>query len=226
MALAPVTHLASQAVDIRRILHVGTIGPFSHGDVLGQFAPAGTAMAGSQTYHPWGNVTATTGSLSGLLGFQSAWTDPGTGKDLMGARWYSPVGRDFTSADTVQVPAVPDPAAASPFGYAADNPLGNTDPTGHMISIGSPETNTDYLAETTYANVYAGTVQRAGPAAATAAYTSTEKLVKKIVNPKPAKPAPRQASGARFPRWRGAVQQRRVPVRRRPVHPRPARHGT
>jgi RHS repeat-associated protein len=124
-----------------------------------------------------------------LLGFQSAWTDPGTGKDLMGARWYAPSEGDFTSADTVQVDPDPDPAAASPFAYAADNPLGYTDPTGHMISIGSPETNSDYLAETTYANVYVGTVQRVGAtaarAAATTAYTSTEKLVKKIVNPKP-----------------------------------------
>jgi RHS repeat-associated protein len=133
----------------------------SHGDVLGQFTAGGTAMAGSQAYDPWGNVTAATGSRAGLLGFQSAWTDPGTGKDLMGARWYSPAGGDFTSADTVQVPPVPDPAAASPFGYAADDPLDGTDPTGHMISIGSPETNSDYLAETTYANVYVGTVKRA-----------------------------------------------------------------
>jgi RHS repeat-associated protein len=85
----------------------------SHGDVLGQFAATSTVMAGSQAYDPWGNVTATTGSLSGLLGFQSAWTDPGTGKDLMGARWHAPSAGDFTSADTMQVPAVPDPAAGT-----------------------------------------------------------------------------------------------------------------
>ena len=96
---------------------------------------------------------------------------------------------------------VPDPAAASPFGYAADNPLDGTDPTGHWISIGSPETNSDYLAETTYANVYVQTVQRAGVTRATAAaktaYKNTEKLVKKIVNQKP-KPAnqPQDKQGA------------------------------
>ena len=105
----------------------------SHGDALGQFKATGTAMAGSQAFDPWGNVTATTGSLTGKVGFQSAWTDPATGKDLMGARWYAPSEGDFTSADTVQVDPVPDPAAASPFAYAADNPLDGTDPTGHGV---------------------------------------------------------------------------------------------
>ena len=103
----------------------------AHGDVLGQFTAAGTTVNGSQAYDPWGTVTATTGTMTGMLGFQSAWTDPASGKDLMGARWYNPAAGDFTSADTVQVPPVPDPAAASPFGYAAGNPLSFTDPTGH-----------------------------------------------------------------------------------------------
>jgi RHS repeat-associated protein len=60
-------------------------------------------VAGSRAYDPWGTVTATTGSISGLLGFQSAWTDTAAGKSLMGARWYDPGAGDFTSADTVQV---------------------------------------------------------------------------------------------------------------------------
>jgi large repetitive protein len=51
----------------------------SHGDVLGQFTAAGTAMAGSQAFDPWGNVTATTGFLAGQPGFQSAWTVPDAG---------------------------------------------------------------------------------------------------------------------------------------------------
>src|SRR6185437_3481890 len=72
----------------------------------------------------------------GLLGYQSAWADPASGKDLMGARWYAPSAGDFTSADTVQVSPDPDPAAGNPFAYAADEPLDLTDPTGHM-SLGS-----------------------------------------------------------------------------------------
>ena len=71
--------------------------------------------------------------MTGLLGYQSAWTDPATGKDLMGARWYNPAAGDFTTADTVPQSPDPDPAAGNPFAYAADNPLDLADPTGHYI---------------------------------------------------------------------------------------------
>ena len=97
-----------------------------------------------------------------MLGYQSAWTDPASGKDLMGARWYSPSAGDFTSADTVHVSPDPDPAAGDPFAYAADNPLTYTDPTGHLISAGSPATNPNYQADTAYANVFTQTYQRVG----------------------------------------------------------------
>jgi RHS repeat-associated protein len=109
----------------------------SHGDVLGQFTAAGTAMAGSRAYDPWGGVTAAAGTMAGGLGFQGAWADPGTGKDLMGARWYDPQAGDFTSADTVQVSPVPDPAAAAPYAYAGDDPLDAADPTGHCTWLGT-----------------------------------------------------------------------------------------
>ena len=71
--------------------------------------------------------------MTGQLGYQSAWTDAASGKDLMGARWYNPGDGDFTSADTVTVSPDPDPAAGNPFAYAADEPLDLVDPTGHYI---------------------------------------------------------------------------------------------
>jgi hypothetical protein len=49
----------------------------------------------------------------------------------MGARWYNPATGSFGNKDTVSNKPVPNSASASPFGYAADNPLGVTDPTGH-----------------------------------------------------------------------------------------------
>ena len=42
----------------------------------------------------------------------------------MGARWYNPATGSFGNKDTVANKPVPDSASASPFGYAADNPLG------------------------------------------------------------------------------------------------------
>ena len=140
----------------------------AHGDVLGQFTAAGTGVSGSQAYDPWGTVTATHGAMAGMLGFQSAWSDPVSGKDLMGARWYNPAAGDFTSADTIHVSPVPDPAAADPFGYAAGNPLSFTDPTGHLIQAGTPATNPDYQADTAYANVFTQTYQQVGVTAAEA----------------------------------------------------------
>jgi RHS repeat-associated protein len=103
-----------------------------HGDVTGDFSASAAALAGSQAYDPWGNVTGTTGTLQGQLGYQSGWTDPGTGKVAMGARWYSPSTGGFTSRDTVVNNPVPSSASASPFAYVGDDPLGATDPTGHF----------------------------------------------------------------------------------------------
>ncbi len=103
----------------------------AHGDVLGQFTASGSAVSGSTGYDPWGNVTGTAGTVAGLLGFQSGWTDPATGKVAMGSRWYAPQAGNFISADTVQVSPVPDAAAANPYAYVGDSPLVGTDPTGH-----------------------------------------------------------------------------------------------
>jgi large repetitive protein len=79
----------------------------AHTNMVGQFTAAGTSISGSKAYDPWGNVTATTGTPAGLLGYQSAWTDTAAGKNLMGARWYDPAAGDFTSRDTATV--APDP---------------------------------------------------------------------------------------------------------------------
>jgi RHS repeat-associated protein len=104
----------------------------AHTDVTGTFTPNGTSLAGSASYDPFGQVTASAG-LAGELGYQSGWTDPAAGLVHMGARWYGPGTGQFTTRDTTQVDPVPDPAAANPFAYAADNPMTGTDPTGHML---------------------------------------------------------------------------------------------
>src|SRR6266508_2957300 len=102
-----------------------------HSDVVGQLTATGSVLAGSTTYDPFGKVVARVGQL-GNLGYQSGWTDNGTGRVNMAARWYNPATGQFDSRDSVDVSPVPNPAAANPFGYAAGNPLGNVDPDGHL----------------------------------------------------------------------------------------------
>lgn len=104
----------------------------AHTDVVGDFTSAATALSGTAEYDPVGNVLSQTGNASGLsVGYQSGYTDSATGGVDMDARWYTPASGQFTSADTVQNSAAPDPANANPFGYANASPLDSIDPSGH-----------------------------------------------------------------------------------------------
>ncbi|MFC3739289.1 RHS repeat-associated core domain-containing protein [Paractinoplanes deccanensis] len=103
-----------------------------HGDVVGAFDPADTALAklpDTTAYDPFGAVTERTGT-TGAIGFQGDWTDPGTGQVDMGARWYSPGTGGFTSRDTVDTSAG-GADGGNRYAYAAGDPLSRIDPDGH-----------------------------------------------------------------------------------------------
>jgi RHS repeat-associated protein len=100
-----------------------------HNDVVGEFTPAGTSLAGSTSYGPLGNVTASAGAV-GNLGYQSGWTDPSSGDVNMGSRWYSPATGQFLSRDSAANNPVPNSAAANGYAYGDDNPLTAYDPMG------------------------------------------------------------------------------------------------
>jgi RHS repeat-associated protein len=107
-----------------------------HTDVVGEFTATGTALTGTETYTPLGAAIGDTGATAGLsLGYQSEYTDPGTGHVNMAARWYNPATGQFTSTDTVSNSAVPDTANANPFAYADGDSLTGTDPTGHWLKF-------------------------------------------------------------------------------------------
>jgi large repetitive protein len=108
----------------------------AHSDVVGDFTAAGTSLAGSTSYDPLGNVLSSSGQ-SGRLGYQSSWTDPATKKVDMGARWYDPSTGQFQSKDTTTVNPEGNSAAANPFAYAGDDPLGAIDPDGHALCLDS-----------------------------------------------------------------------------------------
>ncbi|MCX4609675.1 LamG-like jellyroll fold domain-containing protein [Streptomyces mirabilis] len=101
-----------------------------HDDVVGQFTDTGTALTGSTTFDPFGKALTTQGMV-GSLGYQSEWADPDTSQVDMAARWYNPNTGQFASRDTAGLNPVPDSVNADRFAYGSDNPLTNTDPTGH-----------------------------------------------------------------------------------------------
>jgi large repetitive protein len=101
-----------------------------HDDVVGEFTATGSTLTGSTAYDPFGKVLASTG-MAGSLGYQSEWADPATGRVNMLARWYNPDTGQFDTRDTADNNPIPDTVNANRFAYADDNPMTNTDPTGH-----------------------------------------------------------------------------------------------
>ena len=108
-----------------------------HDDLSGLFTAAGTALAGSTTYSPWGQPEASTGTTV-QIGYQGQWTDPQSGQVNMGSRFYQPGTGSFTGVDTYTgAQGGKDAASDNLYAYGDDNPVTVTDPTGHAPSSGS-----------------------------------------------------------------------------------------
>lgn len=121
-----------------------------HDDLVGTFTAAGGTLTDSAAFDPLGNTIATSGTRH-LLGFQSDFTDPTTGKVDMLSRWYDPSTSNFISRDSYSpdhaVSDLPDryavqgmdpwwsdpnPSIAQDrYAYADGDPLAFTDPDGH-----------------------------------------------------------------------------------------------
>ncbi|MFI5973000.1 LamG-like jellyroll fold domain-containing protein [Streptomyces sp. NPDC051452] len=102
-----------------------------HSDVVGTFAAGATSLAGSASYDPLGKVVSPTNTIQGRLGFQSGWTEPGTGDVGTASRWYDPGTGQFLNKDSISLDAVPNSVAANPFAYVDDNPMAGTDESGN-----------------------------------------------------------------------------------------------
>jgi RHS repeat-associated protein len=103
-----------------------------HGDLSMTFDTSGTAK-GTFRYDPFGAAIphfGTSGPAPSHAGFQGQWTDPTTGKVLMGARWYDGGTGRFLTQDSRQ-PAVAGFVDVNGYAYGRANPLGYTDPDGH-----------------------------------------------------------------------------------------------
>ncbi|GAA2882278.1 hypothetical protein GCM10010524_13610 [Streptomyces mexicanus] len=102
-----------------------------HSDVVGTFTAGATSLAGSVSYDPLGKVISPTNTISGHLGFQSGWTEPGTGDVGTASRWYDPDTGVFLNKDRISLDPVPNSVSANPFAYVDDNPLAGTDESGN-----------------------------------------------------------------------------------------------
>ena len=106
-----------------------------HGDLVGGYGSAGSAMGYSKAYDPLGNVLSeVNGNVN--LGYQGGWTDPTTGKLSTASRWYDAKTGGFTSRDTWNLSPNPASGNANRYSYIGGNPLGGTDPSGHGQCFG------------------------------------------------------------------------------------------
>jgi RHS repeat-associated protein len=110
-----------------QITQTGTV-TYLHHDQLGSTRlatnPAG-AVTGAATYDPYGQPTATTGTLPNL-GYAGQYTDPETGYQYLRARYYDPATGQLLTKDPITA------LTGTPYSYAGNNPLNNTDPTGQF----------------------------------------------------------------------------------------------
>ncbi|MFJ8232825.1 LamG-like jellyroll fold domain-containing protein [Streptomyces sp. NPDC094448] len=102
-----------------------------HTDLVAGFSPDGLTVTSSSAYDPFGRTTAATGPRTSL-GYQSGWTDPGSGDVNMASRWYQPGTGAFASRDTWLLD--PNPSAqANRYTYGNAGPLNGIDPDGHKL---------------------------------------------------------------------------------------------
>ncbi len=105
-----------------------------HADRLGSvrlLTDVNGAVVNRYAYTPYGAYSSKSGSVANSIGFTGHRFDADTGLVFMKARYYDPsVGR-FTSPDSI-LPNPYDPQALNRYSYVYNNPVTNTDPTGHV----------------------------------------------------------------------------------------------
>lgn len=98
-----------------------------HTDQLGSIR-ATTNQVGlttsTHTYSPHGTETGSTGTHQPVLGWAGEQADPGTNLVYLRARWYDPETGQFLTRDPIEA------ITQDPYGYAGNNPINATDPTG------------------------------------------------------------------------------------------------
>jgi RHS repeat-associated protein len=113
---------------IEQVTPAGTALYYTH-DQLGSIrllTDAGAAVKATYTYDPYGNTSSSTTSpgVSNPLRYAGEYTDAESGLIYMRARYYDPRTAKWISRDPVEA------ITREAYGYAGNNPLHFTDPTG------------------------------------------------------------------------------------------------
>jgi RHS repeat-associated protein len=132
-------------------------------------------------YAAFGETVQENGSVSNERGFTGHNSDPGAGLIYMGARYYDASLARFISADTI-VPDPANPQALNRYSYAYNNPISNTDPTGHgpvaAVVVGAIVKAA--VATGAYVEAHAATIAIIGAAISIAGYALQDPVIASI----------------------------------------------
>lgn len=87
------------------------------------------AVVKTYAYDPYGNVNATTGSVTNPWRFAGGYADASAGYTKFGARYYDPMLGRWTQEDPISG-CMLNPVSLNRYSYVSDDPINNTDPTG------------------------------------------------------------------------------------------------
>jgi len=116
------------------------------GSVIGLTDPNGNET-NSYRYEAYGNLTRVTGTSTNPYGYRSQRVDDASGLVYLRARYYNPLTGRFTARDKADF-VLDNPVDLNRYGYVADDPINNYDPTGkadaaeEAILISAEEENT------------------------------------------------------------------------------------
>jgi RHS repeat-associated protein len=85
---------------------------------------ADATSTATYTFDAYGRPASSTGSVTQPFGYAGEYTDPETGLQYLRARYYDPATAQFLTWDPANA------LTRSAYGYAANNPVNFTDPTG------------------------------------------------------------------------------------------------
>ncbi|MDR6109166.1 RHS repeat-associated protein [Paenibacillus sp. SORGH_AS338] len=101
-----------------------------HGDVV-QMVDTSGAIVNSYGYDEWGNIAKQQETVANSFKYAGEAYDSETGLYYLKARYYDPSQGRFLNEDSYEG-QITNPLTLNIYGYVSNNPLGYTDPNGHM----------------------------------------------------------------------------------------------